>query len=740
MMKRLAILKTRHLSALPILFLLLMSIFQPVSAHGYIVRAVPEDRAVLERAPVRVQYWFSESLESDPLFSSLNIRNQSGKIIATGGVDPQNAALMTARLPSGLGDGAYIVEIRSAFASDGHVITESRVFFVGQEVGGITGQAAADQAIALEVIWRALLLSACTLLFGVFTLYALILVPAWGGSDYPAGLLPPRVMTRLYWIAGFAFVLAFVANLIALMQQSTAFFGTGLAQVIEQNLWQVVRIGSRFGDVWNARTLFLVIATLLFAASLYYRRSQPEMVRPFWMANVWLMPLIMGTFSAASHAAGSLMLPWVGVFFDWLHTIAVGLWIGGLMALVLVLPPALRPYSGEQRLLALVAVLNRFSRLALGSAVVVIATGIYNSLTWISTPDDAATSFGAALMLKLLLVVLLLLVAALHYIALHPQRFRRLSAIGSRIGDFITTLRLEMLLALAVLAAAGLLTATPVPVPDFAQIQAEAPRAEQTVGDYTVALTITPGGPGINTYDVVITRDGLLVDGLTARLQAVSPSRDFRTPPQTLEPVDSGLYVSAGADIDRAGEWWTLVDFRDENGENLRAAFEWTISQDAAVIESRNPGVLHIAALFTVFGALVFAIMPLLRRIYPNFDFNAVNVTVAVGVVAATVVLLAVGGQMVEESRLRYEQTINPPPRIINPTIPDAASLERGQVIYERCGWMPDELRVLVARLPRTRDEELFTFTRDGWSGLPACPADDTQRWDLVNFIRTLES
>ena len=45
----------------------------PTSAHGYIVRALPEDRAALERAPARLQYWFSESLE--PAFSTLALRD-----------------------------------------------------------------------------------------------------------------------------------------------------------------------------------------------------------------------------------------------------------------------------------------------------------------------------------------------------------------------------------------------------------------------------------------------------------------------------------------------------------------------------------------------------------------------------------------------------------------------------------------------------------------------------------------
>ena len=177
------------------LLLVLLSITpSSIQAHGYVVRAIPADRSTLERPPTRLQYWFSEDLE--PRFSEINLRDQSGAIIASGAVNERNRALLSLRVPPGLSDGAYIVELRPAFASDGHVIAESRVFFVGEEVGGVAGQAADDRAIPLEVVWRAALNLANFLFFGASTLYTLVLLPAWGSSQRSGGL-PPRVMRRL---------------------------------------------------------------------------------------------------------------------------------------------------------------------------------------------------------------------------------------------------------------------------------------------------------------------------------------------------------------------------------------------------------------------------------------------------------------------------------------------------------------------------------------------------------------
>lgn len=725
-----------------IFLLLLCSLLptsQPVVAHGYIVRSIPEDRAVLARAPVRVQYWFSEDLE--PEFSSITVRDQSGNVMATGGASPDDFSLMEARLPINLPDGAYINELRVAFASDGHVIVESRVFFVGEAVGGVAGLAASEQAVTLEVVWRVLMLSSLTLLLGTFALYNLVMLPAWGSDDFPAGHLPPRVMDRLNWIVIVALIAAFGGNLLALLQQTMVFFGADAGRVLRDGLWQVVRIGTRFGDTWNSRMLLLALVAALHGVSLYLRKSQPETVRAFWAANVWMMALCVGTLSVASHAAGSLLMPWVAMFNDWLHTLGVGFWTGGVAALVLILPVALRPYASEARRRALVAALNRFSPIAAAGVGVVVATGIYSASNWLQTPSDLGTTYGGILALKVVLVGALLLVGALHFVALRPTRYARLSAVMERIGGFVPTLRIESILVLVVLAAAAFLSATPVPKPDF-----ESPppsSGTQTVGDYTVTTTITPGGAGVNMYDTVIMRDGQAVDDLPVYLRLVSPERDWRGSWHVAENVDDGLYVTSGAEIDWTGEWLTLVEI--EEGEAAhRAVFAWDITAEAAIIEARAPGWFNAAALVGVLAAVVYALFPLGRRLFKKLDLSPTSVTVAVGAALATVVAVIVGIAAAQNAAQQYDLTVNPPPQIVNIVLPDSESLIRGErLLEENCtGWqMAADWDELIRRLPRLRDEELFAYTLEGWRTLPPCGGEltETERWDVVNFVRAQE-
>lgn len=728
--------RTRRAVGLVFLLALLLSA-APAAAHGYIVRSIPDNRAVLERAPARLQYWFSESLEA--AFSSVTVRDQAGHVIATGGVSGDNAALLSVRLPNDLPDGAYVAELRIAFASDGHVVTDTRLFFVGAAVGNLEGSGATTQADPLEVLWRGLTLAATLLLLGTFSLYALVLLPAWGNPKYAAGLLPPRVMRRLSLIIAGALAAALLGNITAIIQQAMVLFNAGPGQVIEQNLWSIARAGTRFGDLWNARVLLLALVAGLYGLSLYFRDEQPGLVRPTWTASAWAMALVIGTFSAGSHAAGSPLLPWVGVFVDWIHALAVGLWAGGLGVLALVLPVALQPYAGDDRRAALLAVLPRFSRLAVVCVVIVVTTGVYSSLNWINRPADLTqTAFGGALALKLVLVAGLLLVALAHHIALRPEQYTRWQGIVRRVQGFVPTLRLEALLALLVIGAVGLLSASPVPVPPLPDDVPPPPGGMQAVDDTAVAVMLTPGGPGVNTYDVRVTRGGQPLEGANVRVQWVNPARDWRSRWTVAEDAGGGLYIAAGAEIDRAGEWWMLVDV--SASDTRRAAFAWDIRAEAAIRQSRDPSGLNLLALLGVAAALAWAAYPFARRVYRRLDLNAANVTIVLGVIGATVLFSIIGVVVIQNTQAQYEATLNPPPAVVNPTLPDAASLARGQADFAACEWSGADWQALVERLPRTRDETLFAAARDGWRSLPPCAGlDDAQRWDVVNYVRSRE-
>jgi copper transport protein len=115
---------------------------------------------------------------------------------------------------------------------------------------------------------------------------------------------------------------------------------------------------------------------------------------------------LLSTWSLAGHAAAGVQ-PTAAVAADLLHVAASTIWIGGLVLLNVSLRPAARASD-------LAAVLPRFSRLAFGCVVVLVATGSYQSWREVgSLRALTATTFGKVLMLKLGLVVIVLVLGNL---------------------------------------------------------------------------------------------------------------------------------------------------------------------------------------------------------------------------------------------------------------------------------------------------------------------------------------
>ena len=757
------LLRRRNLILLAMLCLSLFAVAATVSAHGYIVRSIPQDRATLQRPPTRLQYWFSEGLE--PRFSEINLRNQNGEVILSGDVSETDSTLLTMRIPPGtLPDGAYIVELRPAFASDGHVVGETRTFFVGQTDQQVTGQGASDTAEPLEIVWRAALYAGLYLLFGIYMLYTYVLTPAWGSLKYPIGLLPPRLMRRLSRLVWLGLAVLVAAQALSLVQQTMVFFNVPLLTALQGGLLNVVRVGSRFGDTWNARMLFIGLVALTHWLSLRYGPRMPRTVRSFWVANTWLLALLIATQAINSHAAGSLVMPALGILVHWLHTLAVAFWIGGLVVLALVMPVALAPYDASQRQAAMRAVLKRYSVLMVGMLLVVIVSGAYNASNWFYDVGDLATRYGTHLGLKVLMVGGLIVLGAYHHFVLNPDDLRRLPMIGRRRADGQTgssatsstpqggrrrllsrsTLSIEAVLGLVTLFVAAWLSATPVPQPAFLQGDVTSPTQTQSVAGLEVTASLYPGGPGVNTVDVQVSRDGRALNEAFVIVQFVDPQRDRRSDWIVAEPLGSGLYVLASDIIDRDGQWTMPVNVTVES-DTSRIVFQWQIDADAAVIRSQPASLLTILAGLGCAIACGVVLLEPWRRLYARLDLSAQSLIVAFGVTMITLVVMAIAWQLIERQQAEIELTLNPLPTVLNDVLPDEASVAQGERLFsQRCvGWGDTtSYDDLLRQLDTLRDDRLYEIAQTGWRSLPPCTATtqttmtQTERWHIVNFWR----
>jgi methionine-rich copper-binding protein CopC len=96
--------------------------------HAVLVKSSPPRRALLSRAPARVQLWFNERLEAQ--FSKLAVWDQDGRQVDAQDiqVDPDDPKQVSVGLPD-LAPGTYTVKFR-VLSVDGHVVESEFPFTV----------------------------------------------------------------------------------------------------------------------------------------------------------------------------------------------------------------------------------------------------------------------------------------------------------------------------------------------------------------------------------------------------------------------------------------------------------------------------------------------------------------------------------------------------------------------------------------------------------------------------------
>ncbi|MEP7289801.1 MAG: CopD family protein [Chloroflexota bacterium] len=743
------------LIALTMLITILLAVNQsPAKAHGFLIRSIPASGAVLDRAPSRIQAWFTEGLE--PKFSTLGLTNEKGETIPLDqdGVSPTNPSQLAARLPAGLPDGSYIVTLRVAFADDGHVVTETFPFWIGTRSGNIAAIGPTSTALPLEVVWRIFTLTALNILFGTTLLYQFVLLPGWGNRQYRAGKLPPRVMLRLNILVAAMLFLAAIGSVLALLQQASVLFAADLSTVISNGLWSIVLNSTQFGSVLSIRVGLIVLTGVVEAGTIYLSERQPEFVTLLWAVNTVVTGFLLGTLSAGSHATGSTLWPIAATGVDWLHLLANSAWVGGLVALAATLPVALHSLVGGERRTALMAVLRRFSALATAALALLIVTGIFSALLQIRQPSDLpGTNYGLTLLAKIALIVPLLFIALYHHLVTAPGRFSALAVrlrLVERFENLMGSITLEAGLGIGVIALTALLTATPPPIPPEAQNKLEPPSQQVAVDDIQVKLSVDPGAVGSNTYQVSLSRAGKAVVGTQVKLQFVYPALDKRSGLLPLDDTGDGTYLAAGDDLERSGQWEALVDVSDGTAP-IRAAFHWDVPDVAPTTTSRQPQPINWLSAVSI--VLVGAMLLVPGTLHTARSLNLQRESVMIGLAATigTIVMLLLGAWLLADAGQRSDALRNPIPAVVNPVLADAVSVTAGRTLYEaKClechgangagdgiqaaKSAPPDLR---DKLPVRRDEELYSALNPHKNLATLLQLSDQDRWNVINYLRS---
>jgi copper transport protein len=475
------------------------------AAHAALLGTQPAPSAVVATAPSSVTLNFGEPVQVNS--QGIRVLGPDGSTVDDGQAGPVDGRADTvgvaieARAP-----GTYTVSwhVQSA---DSHPVSGAFTFSVGHATVAAATVNTGDPVVAV--------------LYWIFRVLGYVAFAGLAGSLGFLFLCWPNgsVDRRPIWGSWAALAFATVAD--ALLQGPYG-AGLGLDHVLDGGLLAVT-LGIPLGTGLVLRLSLLALTAPMIADAFARGRRT--------IATLLLNGLAL-TWSMSGHAAGPARLP-----ADVLHLDAMALWVGGLAVILLAKPPP--------------AAIARFSRVAMASVAVLIATGLFQSWQQLSSLD---TAYARLLAVKVGVVLAILCAAwfSRRWLRSRPAAVRR-SVLVEAIG------------AVVVLAMTAALVTTD---PGSPALTAEGPLAFDTGGPHgqgRLQIGIVPGTVGPNIIAVTVTDStGMRVDvaGLTAALSMPDKGIGPMAVPIRRTGMAMGAYRAGSTELPFAGRWRLAITVR----------------------------------------------------------------------------------------------------------------------------------------------------------------------------------
>ena len=369
------------------------------SAHAALTGSDPSSGVVVDKAPTQISLTFSEKVATNN--NSLRVLDPKGKRVDVGKPSNVSGTTYAIQVRSGLPDGTYTVAWQ-VVSADSHPVAGAFTFSVGAP--SKTTVSVSDQDVGGGLVGG-------LYGFGRYMSYAGFIVMVGGAAfvlacwQRGAGV---RALQRLVVSGWFSLT---AATLWLLLLRGSYTTSGKVGDIFDLNLLGQV-LQTKTGAALVSR-LLLLAAAALFIAVLFgaYDKREDEEKRDLTfglsIGGGVVAAGLAASWALAEHASTGLQ-PGIAMPVDVVHLLAVATWLGGLSALLVALYRA--PADNQ---VGRTAVQN-FSRIAFGSVLALVATGIYQSWrqlgSWSAFTD---TGYGQLLLVKIGLVALLVGIASI---------------------------------------------------------------------------------------------------------------------------------------------------------------------------------------------------------------------------------------------------------------------------------------------------------------------------------------
>lgn len=481
----------------------------PAAAHANLLETTPAPDSVLDAAPESIVLRFTEPVQTSA--GGVSVFGPAGERVDRGAVDrAEDGEVLDVPIDAGA-EGSYTVAWRVT-SEDGHTISGAFVFHVGL----VTGAVEIDDSTPVAVVAGGYVgrwLAFAGTLVALGSVLVQLLVGAGDGG-----------MHRVRRLALVASGAAIGGALLALVAAAAEAGGRDLAGGV-----------SLAGDfVFDQRSGRLLAVRVIAALALFALLT----VSWVWRRGVVLLLLPIGASLLVSSLAGHAWTTssrGMAVASDVIHQAAVGLWVGGAVALTV----ALGVVADRERLA------RRFSATALAAAGVVAVSGSISGWAQLRSIEALLwTGYGQLLMLKLAGFGVLIYIGWWN-------RTKLVAVVERSAEPLRRSLRVESAVAAAVLAVTTALVVQPP-----GRLTVDRPfNTTVAEADLTLQVTVEPANAGANDLHLYFFEaDGVTTATVDAvEIQATTGS----LPPRrlTVTPITPSHVTAYGASLSSSGTW-----------------------------------------------------------------------------------------------------------------------------------------------------------------------------------------
>ncbi|MGA0122146.1 MAG: copper resistance protein CopC, partial [Gaiellales bacterium] len=500
-------------------------------AHAVLLQTAPTEDGILAEQPMAVQLTFNEPVEA--VGAQIRVIAPDGEDFADGEPTASGRTL-SILVRDGMPEGTATVAW-SAISVDGHRISGAFAFSVGSPSAPAAIDAAGDVLQPAGARWATSALRAVRFGGIVASLgLAAVLLLVWG----PA-IRRGRMRAAADAEAADA---AFRRRILPLAVAAPGILVVATLAWFPVETWSS---GLGLGELLSLRQGVVAVASLLAALVLVPLLAATTEGRLPAGPALGLAAILAAAPALAGHAVAQ-QPSWPSQIGSWAHVVAAGLWAGGVLALALGLPPALRAAGDVSRGDLLAGIVARFTRVALAGLAGLVATGTIAAFVYAGSPEALwASAWGRLVIAKVVVVSIAVALAAIT---------RRRGRGATR------ALTTEAVLVLVVIAVTGVLTGL---APAGAAKSPAGPMTVTADADGRVAqLSITPGVAGAPNEVHLIVVDARGEPAWDAQDGSVSlASTDVERLPVELTRIEPGHWTGSVV-LPAPGRWEATARFR----------------------------------------------------------------------------------------------------------------------------------------------------------------------------------